>query len=142
MKNTLKHHIVFAALVLIVGLATWQCAEVKNPLPSKAHTEDWSNPEAEDFHGAKVTVVGSETCKSCHGADYSGGESDVSCYTCHSNFPHPKEWMVIEHDMFHGEYIEDNGDSVEGCKGCHGVTLGGGSSGVSCYKCHMPGQLP
>ena len=142
MKQKTQSYIVYTALVLLVGMIFWQCSDIKNPMPSKTHTEDWSNSQAEDFHGAKVSAVGSSSCKSCHGNDFSGGESGVSCYTCHNNFPHPAEWMVIDNDMFHGEYIEDNGDSTKGCTNCHGSNLSGGSSGVSCYSCHKPGQIP
>ena len=132
MKHKTFSTIAFLALVIFVGALFWQCAEVKNPLPSKSHTEEWSDAQSEDFHGAKVAAIGTSTCKSCHGNDFAGGESGVSCYTCHDNFPHPPEWMVIGDEMSHGAYIEQTG-SVQACFSCHGSS---GSSGISCSDCH------
>ena len=142
MKQNTQTFIIYAALVLIIAVTCWQCADVKNPMPSQAHTEDWSNSQSENFHGVKVSAIGSSSCKSCHSNDFTGGESGISCYTCHSNFPHPAEWMVIDNDMFHGEYIEDDGGSAQNCTSCHGANYSGGSSGVSCFGCHKPGSLP
>ena len=77
MKQKTQSYIVYTALVLLVGMIFWQCSDIKNPMPAKTHTEDWSNSQAEDFHGAKVSAVGSSSCKSCHSNDFSGGESGV-----------------------------------------------------------------
>ncbi len=135
-KNILKNYLFFAAFVLLVGAIYWGCSEDNNPLPSKTHTEDWNNPQSENFHGVKVLEVGYESCKSCHGHDFLGGDSDVSCYGCHAAFPHTKEWMVISSDGFHGKYLSENDWPVEECQKCHGEDYGGGATGVSCYDCH------
>ena len=41
--------------------------------------------------------------------------------------------------MFHGNYIRENGWSMENCVNCHGEDYDGGASGVACYKCHQQG---
>jgi hypothetical protein len=125
-----------ALMVAIFGLFIWSCSQDQNPLPSKSHTEEWSNPQSENFHGAIVAKTGAESCKSCHGVNYLGGESGVSCYGCHSSFPHPKEWMVMTNPMFHGRFLEENNWNLQNCQKCHGEEYSGGSSGKSCFTCH------
>ncbi len=135
-RDSLKKSLLFLALLLLPGMIYWGCSQDANPLPSKTHTEDWGNPQSENFHGAKVIAVGEGSCKSCHGADYEGGESGVSCYSCHDTFPHQQHWMVISGDDFHGKYLSENDWPLEECQKCHGQDYGGGNTGVSCYDCH------
>ena len=47
---------------------------------------------------------------------------------------HPSEWNDAEAENFHGKKVIAAG--TESCKDCHGVSFEGGTSGVSCYKCH------
>jgi len=47
---------------------------------------------------------------------------------------HPPEWMYSDAENFHGEKVEASGS--ESCKSCHGASFEGGTSGVSCSKCH------
>ena len=138
-KNILTKYIVIALLLLTGALVYWGCSEDANPLPSTSHVEAWSDTESEDFHGQKVSSAGYESCKSCHGSDFSGGKSHVSCYDCHSNFPHPREWMAISNEQFHGNYIRLDGWSMDNCKNCHGGDYKGGTTGASCYNCHKQG---
>jgi len=55
------------------------------------HRPGWSDPAR---HGVAAKTVPSATaglsyCKSCHGADFSGGSASASCFTCHGvNAPH------------------------------------------------------
>lgn len=139
MKNS--KYIVFSLFILMAGLLYWGCSEDANPLPSKAHTEDWMNPQSDEFHGDKVNEIGYETCKSCHADDFSGGESGSSCYEsgCHTTFPHPPEWLVLSDELFHGNIIRQAAWSMDNCKKCHGDDYKGGSSGASCYDCHQEG---
>ena len=71
----------------------------------------------------------------CHGDDYLGGTSGVSCYQCHAGGPsgHPTTSIWVgspDSDDFHGE------DDIARCVTCHGDDYLGGTSGVSCYQCH------
>jgi predicted CxxxxCH...CXXCH cytochrome family protein len=50
--------------------------------------------------------------------------------------PHPSGWPSPRSANFHGNYIRDNGWSLTICKTCHGGDFEGGTSGLSCYKCH------
>jgi hypothetical protein len=130
----LKSSLILLSGILIVVLAS--CTKDQDPLPSVSHPEDWNIVTAENFHGKKVEAAGSEACTSCHGVDYSGGRSEVSCYTCHSNFPHPPEWAAPGSDKSHAAYIKSEYWELNECKTCHGNDYRGGSSGFSCYNCH------
>lgn len=50
-----------------------------NPHEAKYHPEGW-----EDDHGDYVESNGYTSCAECHGEDYRGGTSGVSCYQCHN----------------------------------------------------------
>jgi hypothetical protein len=113
------------------------CTKDAEPLPSVSHPQGWNESTAENFHGKKVAAAGSEFCKSCHGEDYSGGESGVACSDCHTNYPHPPTWTTPGSESSHASYIKAHNWSMTGCKTCHGDDYRGGTSGVSCYNCHQ-----
>ena len=81
----------------------------------------------------------------CHGDDYLGGTSGVSCYQCHDgpsafscpDYSPPSTHNILQEDndceayhMLGFEYPMDNG-----CTTCHGVDLTGGFA-PSCFICH------
>lgn len=135
-SQILNKSVLIIFLAVALSFVYFSCSENVSPLPSVSHTPSWSNPQSEDFHGTKVINNGYSSCTSCHGQDYMGGDSKVSCYDCHETFPHPKEWKVITDDLFHGTYISNNHWNMNDCKKCHGQDYSGGSSGISCYDCH------
>jgi hypothetical protein len=100
------------------------------------HPGGWASPAAEEFHAHAVAETGPSPCATCHGADYEGGWSGVSCYECHAGGPsgHPDGWLVPEASTFHG--LEVLTEGVDRCTTCHGFGLGGGTSGVACADCH------
>jgi hypothetical protein len=121
--------------VFILFTAT-NCSTDKSPLVSQSHPEDWNLKTGENFHGNKVMAAGHNSCKSCHGAEFEGGASGVSCNTCHASYPHPAEWPLFNNPKNHAQFIQNsNGDSSK-CRTCHGADLQGGRSGVSCNSCH------
>ena len=79
------------------------------------------------------------TCADCHGADYSGGVSGVSCTSCHLGSPtsvHPANWTPVY--STHGSYVSSNGTSPCSNQYCHGTSLTGvPDSGPSCTACHL-----
>ena len=112
------------------------CSENAEPVESVTHPLGWNEQGTSNFHGNKVLQLGSDFCTSCHGDDYSGGESGISCASCHADYPHPAEWTTSGNNLSHAAYIKNSNWSMERCKTCHGVNYTGGSSGVSCLKCH------
>lgn len=81
------------------------------------------------------------TCADCHGSDFTGGISQISCGLCHmggATSMHPAGWLR-DACFNHGGYVLNNGTA--GCANvyCHGASLAGVSgSGQSCTKCHNP----
>ncbi len=81
-------------------------------------------------------------CQECHGDDYAGGISNVSCTRCHLggyNAVHPVEWgtSVV---LNHGSYVAAHGADACANAVCHGTTLTGvDQSGPSCTSasCHI-----
>jgi len=131
--NKYANVVLLFAVFALLGMG---CSEQKNPLPSKAHPESWTQSSSEEFHGTKVIESGTASCTSCHGADLQGGEVQSSCFSCHSTYPHPENWKRIAAVDFHGQYIRQDGWSMESCAGCHGANFLGGRSGSSCAACH------
>jgi len=127
------------ALCFLMALLTFiliSCSEDAESLQSVSHPQEWSNPQAENFHGNKVYAAGLENCQSCHGLDYSGGESGIACSGsgCHNNFPHPDGWILPGSGNFHGTQVLAEG--LEECQSCHGEDYAGGNSGIACSLCH------
>lgn len=97
------------------------------------HVAGWS---AASQHG--VTAESNfSACRTCHGSDYRGGSTAVTCYDCHSGpgITHPAAgWVVSDHR---------NTATAQGsasCQKCHGANYSGGGSGVACSTCHMENQ--
>jgi hypothetical protein len=66
-------------------------------------------------------MAGFAHCAKCHGADYNGGITSVSCKACHKKAPHPdKPWV-----------------SLDPTKPNHTNTYAGNAP--ECFKCHANG---
>jgi len=103
------------------------------------------------------------TCatSSCHGTDYTGGASGVSCYECHLGGPAPSPYMMHPNLWSnprgsHDNYLGNIGKNASSCSPsypgiaqyCHGDGLpndagqltdppnGSWSGAPTCYKCH------
>ena len=102
------------------------------------HTAGWVTTSATDFHGVYLKSNGYNLseCQNCHGAQYTGGTSGVSCFTCHSSFPHVQGWTTESSASFHGKYLEAKSYVATECQACHGTQYDGGTSGFSCKTCH------
>lgn len=83
------------------------CSELRDDLPSAStgertiHATGWVDTASSGFHGNVIRKANWEmsSCQSCHGRDYRGGVSGVSCRTCHTEAGGP-----------------------ESCSTCHGST--------------------
>jgi predicted CxxxxCH...CXXCH cytochrome family protein len=139
-----------AAAAILAG-----CADVKDDIPAPTnsaiavHPSGWTDPESGNFHGAQIAEAGSDmrSCQSCHGSDYSGGISGVSCQSCHSDGAGPENCATC-----HGspaspappsDLAGNSASSTPGV-GAHAKHVLGGSVGakVWCYECHtVPGAV-
>ena len=106
---------------------------------SYPHREGWMVQGSNEFHGLFVIAMNWSlvSCQKCHGNDFQGGMSGISCLTCHSDYPHVEGWALESSSNFHGQYIRQAGWSMASCKTCHGDDYKGGKSGSSCYDCHQ-----
>lgn len=100
------------------------------------HPHGFAMTAADDFHGDHVAANGPRECRDCHGEDYRGGWSEVSCFGCHAGGPsgHPDGWMEPRAAAFHGRVVLNEG--YADCRRCHGPGLSGGTSGKACGDCH------
>jgi hypothetical protein len=85
---------------------------------ASGHPVGWASP-AQHGAAAKATPgpgTGFSTCQSCHGADFRGSGTAVSCFGCHSTAPHaPAPWRPPS------AYTHTNTDSQNAavCGLCH-----------------------
>src|SRR5512143_1842311 len=103
---------------------------------SGSHAANWL-PAA---HMAAATS-NPDSCSTCHGTDFKGGISGVSCTSCHLGSPtsvHPADWVPVY--SMHGPYVKTNSTSACANQYCHGLSLTGvPDSGPSCASCHLGG---
>jgi len=111
----------------------------------KRHTAGWSL-ESEHGRAAKERPgisSGFGSCQACHGSDYGGGTSDVSCSSCHGvSAPHPgSPWFRSPNS--HASAHEQNAPFCAECHldpksdqpaGCFNGSLCHGEKGI-----HLPG---
>ncbi len=123
----MKKILLVSYIILIVS----GCTRLGEPT---MHPSEWTDQNSEESHIAKSITAGTVACQTCHGEDYEGGISEVSCYQCHngpSGHPDYSIWVrSSDSPDFHGK------DNIERCKTCHGDDYEGGVSEVSCYQCH------
>lgn len=117
------------------------------PHGSYGQSSDWSMPEK---HGKTVLNGGglaASDCKDCHGADFAGGNTKVSCTQCHKSYPHPAKFVLPvasqNNPDQHSVYIKNHGDDPTMCgTTCHGEDMAGGDTKVDCKTCHQQYPAP
>ena len=106
------------------------------------HPVDWGTYSSDKYHAKGVQKKGWDltSCQACHGVDYAGGRSGVTCLTCHSNTPEscstchgsssnaapPKDLIGLS-------------DTKMKSVGAHQAHLSGTnySVGIACSECHL-----
>lgn len=101
MKKFLIYYL-FSFALLSAFIFYSGCSEVDTdistaPEVSGFHGAGWTSPGSGNFHGDVISSSNwnMDGCKGCHGTDYKGGASGLSCFKCHTGGP-------------------------EGCNVCHG----------------------
>ena len=136
-------NIIFMLLFLNIFLCCTGCSDknksITNNTATGNHFENWIIAHRAAY------LSNREKCTECHGSDYKGGISNVSCssasvddVTCHPNgpFEHPEGWADA---ASHGTAAKASPDSTHGflyCQGCHGEDYSGGPIKISCFTCH------
>jgi hypothetical protein len=141
-RKTRGGRIALAALLAALLSATLPlgCADRKAPEEPEigGHPAEFNQAASVDFHGTRIRERGVSACRTCHGEDLTGGPGLAGCYDCHDGpGGHPPRWARPDAPVFHGAAVEAEG--LGPCKGCHGLDLAGGWSGVSCSECHAGG---
>lgn len=136
------YFIIFSFLLIFL---VFSCTKKNEPVKVGTHPTEWNNSGSIKFHGESVVFSGPEVCQSCHGEDYQGGETGISCYDCHINYPHPDGFGNSESPAFHREYFKTlaNWDLTE-CQSCHGSDYQGANTRLSCTQseCHYSEDGP
>jgi len=143
------------ALAFIVALLSG-CAELNDDLPPpteakvEVHPDGWVDTASTSFHGDFIqnSSWDMQQCQTCHGADYYGGVSGVSCRECHANSAGPENCATC-----HGGVnpapprdLSEHASSTFPGVGAHQVHMSGGSEvsnlKVPCGQCHVvPGSV-
>ena len=102
------------------------------------HLSGWTDSSTALFHGDYIQSRSwdLQSCIPCHGRDFNGGGSGVSCYKCHDAYPHNTDWTSPVAPNSHGRFLKAKSWDNQNCAGCHGATFTGGNTGVSCLTCH------
>ncbi len=102
------------------------------------HASGWTDGASAMSHGRYLKAKGWQIgeCASCHGADFRGGTSGASCFSCHPSFPHGSGWIAPASPAFHGTFVRNDSWDMRPCSVCHGEAYDGGATGVSCRQCH------
>ena len=137
---------IFTSLALMLFLIS--CSDLKKDLPTAVssgitiHDTGWNVPTSGDFHGDYLKSVGwtKDNCTSCHSTTFRGGTSGISCYTCHSRYPHASGYAT---SSGHPDSLRIAGYPLADCQTCHGFNYTGGSVvNVTCERsgCHADGS--
>lgn len=133
--------IIIAIFVIFIG-----CSEKRDIADVKVstHPEGWVKENAAGEHAEYLAQTGYNlsSCASCHGEDFAGGSSGVSCYSCHENFPHPEGFGDKQSPTFHSLFIKTNDWNIQGCAECHGQNYDVVKDDKSCRSCHTQNAGP
>jgi hypothetical protein len=111
-KNAQKTVAISIRAILVMSLLIFiSCKKEENSLLTETQNEVSGNqslgiyPHTEEFktsslHGTTF-FANRASCTKCHGNDYKGGSTKVSCLSCH-NYPHEVKWAQPKN---HGTYF-------------------------------------
>lgn len=118
--------------------------------PDKHLEEGWNGKGGHDSFTDTLEKL--EGCKLCHGSDLTGGNTGVTCNSCHAIIPEHfgSSWKSLDHGKFaltNDDYFSEEAYSGK-CQYCHGnwysltaewpsgaiVTVSGTPM---CYSCHV-----
>jgi predicted CxxxxCH...CXXCH cytochrome family protein len=124
-------------LIFITACSDPQDAPTAAQNTISVHEPGWNVPASASFHGKALAAkqFNAAECRQCHGSVFDGGITNVSCKTCHANFPHPEGWVSPGVNS-HGAFIKNTGYELNSCKPCHGQNYATTKVNNSCLTCH------
>jgi len=135
--TSLLHFLMVVLIVLATG-----CGNRKDvPTLPDTHPPTWMTQDSPDFHGKVALQDGTQSCAKCHGSDWAGGSTKISCTDCHLRLT---DACVTCHGGaddrsgappkgLHGEMADTTLAVGAHTKHLHESTL---SIGVACNTCH------
>jgi len=114
-KEILGRKLIILALVSVLLNLCCMGEPEESKDPAIPHSVGWERPGS---HGQAYLADQASCATSCHGEDFSGGFTDVSCYDCHSFYPHlSRVWDPYATHLF---WVSNNGDArCATAEGCH-----------------------
>jgi hypothetical protein len=110
------------------------------------HPDGWAAASQHGRRGAQLApdatdpklMAGFAHCAKCHGSDFSGGISGVSCKGCHTKAPHPDApWRGSTTTLSNHDKTDINNAIT--CSGCHLSPQAPTGAAPGCYNntmCH------
>ncbi len=137
-----RHEVLGALFLILFAGFVVSCSDPVEPVEFNTHPAGWAEENSDNFHGTFVLESPGKTasCENCHGDDYQGAVSGVSCFSsgCHTVFPHPEGFGDATAGGLHTSAVaEDFFWDLSACKTCHGADYAGrGYPEKSCLTCH------
>jgi predicted CxxxxCH...CXXCH cytochrome family protein len=131
----------------IVQVSCMEC-HVPSDLPSpgngtgNVHPDGWTDNTSANFHGKWIGATGwdMQPCRKCHGSDYEGGITEVSCTECHTETDGPENCTTCHGGENIAPPKDLTGSDSPGSPGvgAHQAHLVEGeiSSLIACSQCH------
>jgi predicted CxxxxCH...CXXCH cytochrome family protein len=151
LNTTHPGHLLWVLLIILFGAG---CSELKDNLVAPSpraqtlavHTDGWSTPASLSFHGKYIRAQQWQmsSCAPCHGTNYAGGMSQVSCLTCHAKPGGPENCTTCHGSSNPAPPRDINGNTATTVRGVgsHQAHVVGTSitDGVRCSECHRVPQ--
>lgn len=142
MSPITKTSLMFSFLLLLFVVTLAGCGSSNSQSTFSSDTGEHPAGWLPAGHMERALVAGLDSCAQCHGANYNGGISWISCTSCHMggvNSVHPANWGSYAYAR-HSDYVRSNGTGECANAWCHGTDLAGiNESGPSCTLCHLGG---
>ncbi|MCF8239961.1 MAG: hypothetical protein K9J16_01140 [Melioribacteraceae bacterium] len=112
------------------------------------HKDGVLDPTSDNYHALYFgeTEYDMYNCQNCHGTDFAGGDTGLSCTTCHSGITvHNTGITDPASDNFHGKYMNLTANyDLTLCITCHGDDYTGMNTAISCETsgCHEQANGP
>jgi predicted CxxxxCH...CXXCH cytochrome family protein len=135
-----------AAILFAAGCSQLQDNLVAPPQKNQVltvHPDGWATPASSaDFHGKYIRGQQWQmsSCWTCHGRNYAGGDSQVSCLTCHTKPGGPENCTTCHGSTNPAPPLDLNGNTSTTVRtvGAHQSHLAGAGTtdGIRCSECH------
>jgi predicted CxxxxCH...CXXCH cytochrome family protein len=135
--------VLFGAALLLQACSEPQDAPTAPDNEVSVHDEGWLSRASENFHGKVLAKQNydAEDCRRCHGNQFDGGITGVSCRSCHPSYPHPASGWVKGANS-HQTFLRGARYDLRSCQGCHGQDYAAQLQGKSCKTCHVQAEGP